>query len=201
MNRGFNKTKTEICNFIEEDNIYNKSFNNISFVDNINSINFTDCIFDSCTFHIEIYNSTFTNCLFVNSDLSNTIIDECGLHYVSFINSKLVGLNLSNSILKNSILENNICMMLNFFHLDIKSCDFKNNNMISSRLYNIKLSKVSFIDNKMNGIEIIETSLKNIDLRSNDISDIVISVNDIKGCIIDVNQVFDFIKLLEVVIK
>lgn len=200
MNKGFTKTETELSKYNKKDKIYNKYYKNEIF-DDIISIDIMDTIFDNCSFKGNIINTTITNCLFKNCDMSNTNIIECGLHYITIINSKLLGLEITDSMLKNSILENNLCTLLNIYNVNTKNVDFNNNNMSNSRIYNTKLNKVNFTNNNMLDIEILLTSLNNIDLSTNKINGIKISPNDIKGCIINTEQVYDIVNLLQINIK
>ena len=189
------------CEFILDDTIiYNKCYKDEN-IDELNSLTFDDCVFFKCVFLKNINNTIFTNCKFINCDFSNVEVSKCGLHFITIIDSKMVGTNFIDSSIRNSIIENNLSNMIYFSNCIINSVEFKENNMVNCTFQLIKLDKVKFINNKMNEIEIISTSLKNIDLSTNDIRGIKISLNDIKHSIIDYNQIYDLINLLEIKIK
>ena len=93
---------------------------------------------------------------------------------------------------------------MNYFTISdcaVENTEFINCNLISSRLFNLKLKNTEFKESVMRDFEVINTSLKGIDLSTDEISNLLVNIGDIAGIKVNMSQAIDLLKLLEIEVK
>jgi fluoroquinolone resistance protein len=93
---------------------------------------YENCIFKNCNFYnSDLSGFIFRECIFDGCDLSLVIIKHTTLHDISFLNSKLLGIQFHecNSFLFSVTFNNCILKMSVFFKLKLKKYKFTNCNL------------------------------------------------------------------------
>jgi fluoroquinolone resistance protein len=158
-----------------EDNTqyYLETFNNLSNTAQlINAVEFVECTFNNCNFSESTFkHCLFEKCKFVDCNLSLVKIQGSRFLEVSFIDSKLIGINWSEGVFKTkSLLQRkpfdfdhcvlNHCV---FFGLDLKEikmsqCSLINANFEEADLSKADCTKSDFKNTQFNRTNLTETN-------------------------------------------
>ena len=113
---------------------------------------FSDCTFIQCHFHaFNLSGVDFTDCIFDHTEISLPKMTNCGLHGVSFKDSKLVGVDFSR------------CSS-HFFTISFRNCLIETCNFSS-----LKLNRTPFTDSTIRECRFTGSNLSEADFEGSDL--------------------------------
>ena len=139
--------------------------------------------------------------IFENCDLSNTDFSAGSIHRVEFSDSKILGLNLSDTSLGNVLFHNCNANLISFGYSKLKQVQFDSCSLRNADYFESKFNKVAFKECDLNEANFEGTPLKGIDLSSCTFERLNVSINDLTGCEVNENQALGFARLLGLIIK
>lgn len=186
---------------IDDSLINNKRFNQATFDNNADYINFENCVFENCQFKKNLSHAVFYNCRFTKCDFSNIVLDKCGFHACLIESSRLMGTVMYFSNLNNTQMVANKMTLIEFAESKFNNLTLKENDLKTALFNKVVIKDILLENNDFSETSFNETSLKNVDLRSCKIEEIDISSQDIEGAIVDQVQAIELINILHLIIK
>ncbi len=172
------------------------------FEEEINRMRFDQVVFKNVTFmDVTFTNIELTDVIFEKCDLSNTDFSGGAIHRVEFIESKLVGLNLTEATFGNVVFDNCYANLSSFGYASLKNVKFERCSLRNGDFFECKFNKIDFTDCDLVEANFTNTSLDGIDLSSCKIDQLSLSPGDLKGCVVSSEQAIAFARLLGIVIK
>lgn len=167
--------------------------NKISF----DQIHFRDVVFEGVRFdQVE-----FIDCKFERCDLSNVDFGDSVFHRVEFYQSKLVGIQCTQSRFGHVAMKNCVANYAAFSFSKMKRVKFQQTTFNKSDFFECIFDKVEFNECELDGSNFSETSLENIDLSTCTYEQLTVSVEKLSGCTVSPEQAMGFAKSLGLLIK
>ena len=167
-------------------------FENVCIEENLDNITMDGCKFSKCQFKdcsfsfIEYMDIIFDHCEFENVHLN-----QCSLSRVHFISCRISGMELSQSLVQDTLFQ--LCKG--------HYCDFDINDLTGSGFVQCDFKKTSFDKCILNSTEWFNTKLKELDFSSCEIENIAVSSDKLTGVVVNSSQALEFVKLLGIVVK
>ena len=138
----------------------------------------------------------FDHCEFVNVHLN-----QCSLSRVHFISCRISGMELSQSLVQDTLFQ--LCKghYCDFGGSTFKECAFDINDLTGSGFVQCDFKKTSFDKCILNSTEWFNTKLKELDFSSCEIENIAVSSDKLTGVVVNSSQALEFVKLLGLVVR
>lgn len=177
-------------------------FENVCIEENLDNITMDGCKFSKCQFKdcsfsfIEYMDIIFDHCEFENVHLN-----QCSLSRVHFISCRISGMELSQSLVQDTLFQ--LCKghYCDFGGSTFKDCAFDINDLTGSGFVQCDFKKTSFDKCIFNSTEWFNTKLKELDFSSCEIENIAVSSDKLTGVVVNSSQALEFVKLLGIVVK
>lgn len=160
-------------------------------------IHFQDVSFDGVQFE----QVEFIDCHFDRCDLSNVNMGDAILHRLEINQSKLVGMQCSQSRLGHILIQDSVANYASFSFSQFKNVRFQQTALSKSDFFESGFTKVEFDSCELDGANFTETSLATIDLSSCTYEQVTVSVDKLAGCTVSTEQALGFAKSLGLIIK
>ncbi|AEP86050.1 pentapeptide repeat-containing protein [Bacillus spizizenii] len=174
------------CTICDEDIerlcVENTIFRNVVFIDvSFRHIELTDVIFEKC-------------------DLSNADFSGAVIHRTSVKQSKMVGMNVAESTLRNVSFEECHGHFSSFSYSNMKQVRFDHCALMQSECSNMALQQTHFDGCELEGASFTGTSLQNMDISTCRFEQLHVSLDKLKGCKIAPEHAIAFARALGAVI-
>lgn len=164
---------------------------------------FYKCIFENCKFLESIFSQCiFEDCIFKNSDLSLVVVKQSSFFGVSFKESKLVGVNWTNSgkpftaDFYTCTLDYSIYIGMNLRKVKMISCSIKDADFAEADLAN-----ASFVGSDLQGARFLNTNLTQTDFTDAKNYSIDPRCNKLKKTQFSLPEAISLLKYFDIVIK
>ena len=171
-------------------------FENVCIEENLDNITLDGCKFSKCQFIDGSFSGIFDHCEFENVHLN-----QCSLSRVHFISCRISGMELSQSLVQDTLFQ--LCKghYCDFGGSTFKECAFDINDLTGSGFVQCDFKKTSFDKCILNSTEWFNTKLKELDFSSCEIENIAVSSDKLTGVVVNSSQALEFVKLLGIVVK
>lgn len=155
---------------------------------------FTDCNFEGAAF----FDVEFNSCDFSNSKFLNSYFCRC-----EFSGCKCMGIDMSETIIKNSLFENCDLSYSNFDEAKLTDVNFKSVNFTEGTMTDAKLKKFVTVNSKFVRNNFFKTMLQGVDFSDNEIIAPLLSNPPIElhGATVNMFQAADLIRLWGIIVK
>lgn len=168
----------------------------------IERMEFSQVIFKNVVFQDVTFESIMcTDVIFENCDLSNANLMNANMHRTEFRDSKMLGINLAESYLKNILFVGCILNLGSFGYANLQQVRFENCVMRSADYYECIFKKVEFHACDIEEVNFSQTSLKGIDISNSTFERLSLGIEDLRGCIVSREQALGFATMLGLKIK
>jgi uncharacterized protein YjbI with pentapeptide repeats len=194
----------DIANLLDEDRYISRGIVRSWGINELpeGKITFDQIHFQEVNFEgIQFEQVEFIDCRFDRCDLSNVNLGESIIHRVEFHQSKLVGMQSSQSRLGHVLIQDCVANYTSFSFSQFKHVRFQQTSLCKSDFFESKFTKVEFNTCELDGANFSETSLENIDLSTCTYEQVTVSVDKLAGCTVSTEQALGFAKSLGLVIK
>jgi len=194
---------THINKFHDEDCVELSLIQDCAFEDQtaeniaINQVLFKHVVFNR--FHLP--HAQLTDIVFEQCDLSNVDFSQCFMDRVQFTNCKLVGINMTEASLKNTVFDNCNANYAVMRYLNCKQSYFRNTSFAEADLYSATLVDVAFARCNLDKVQFSGTKLSGIDISTCQFYQLALTADDLRGCTIAPAQAIALANIFGVVIK
>ena len=150
---------------------------------------------------IKIDSCCFKDSILKDSELENVHFIKANLYRIRFINCRCMGIEITDSLLKNVLFDSCNAAYSNFGLSSFKNVLFHHTNLENSGFIQCMFDHLEFDRACLNNSDFFNTNLDKIDFSSSDINNIGVSENLLKGIILSPEQALEFIKLLGIKVK
>ncbi|WP_295568464.1 pentapeptide repeat-containing protein [uncultured Holdemanella sp.] len=185
--------ETYVSDYLFENVSIEESLDNIT----IDGCKFSKCQFKDCSFSfIECMDLIFDHCEF-----ENVHFNQCSLSRVHFISCRISGVEISQSLNQDVLIQ--LCKghYCDFGGSTFKDCLFDTNDFTGSGFIQCDFKQSSFCKCVLNLTEWFNTELKKLDFSSCGIENIAVSSDKLTGVVVNSSQALEFVKLLGIVVK
>ena len=151
--------------------------------------------------NIENQNMTIDACRFDHCEFENTHFLKCSLYRVQFINCRCMGIEISDSLLDNTLFDSCNNAYSNYGMSSFKKVRYENTNLENSGFIQCTFKDIEFKNVQLDDSDFFNTNLNKVDFSTCQINNIGVSENMLKGIIINTQQAMTFLKLLGIVVK
>jgi uncharacterized protein YjbI with pentapeptide repeats len=165
----------------------------------IKSSVFKDCIFHNCYFE----NGSFVDVIFQSCDFSNSNFSGAYFERCQFISCKCVGVNMCNTVIKQTTIEQSKFQYSLFDKTRITAVLFDHTDLTEVSMAESKLKKFEAVGSIFRKNNFFKTMLEAIDFTENEFSMPTVSSPpiELKGVVVNLFQAADLIGMWGVVIK
>lgn len=142
-----------------------------------------------------------TDAIFEKCDLSNVDFSQCFMDRVRFNNCKLMGIDMTESCLKNTVFDDCNAAYSVLRYIDCKEVNFYNSSFAEADFYSSTLTDVSFAHCNIDKVQFSGTKLAGIDLSTCQFYQLGLTPDNLCGCIIAPEQAIALANIFGVVIK
>ena len=139
--------------------------------------------------------------IFDHCEFENVHLNQCSLSRVHFISCRISGMELSQSLVQDTLFQ--LCKghYCDFGGSTFKDCMFDINDLTGSGFVQCDFKKTSFDKCILNSTEWFNTKLKELDFSSCEIENIALSSDKLTGVVVNSSQALEFVRLLGIVVK
>ena len=177
-------------------------FENVCIEESLDNITIDGCKFSKCQF--KDCSFSFCECMdiiFDHCEFENVHFNQCSLSRVHFISCRISGMELSQSLVQDTLFQ--LCKghYSDFGGSTFKDCMFDTNDLTGSGFIQCNFKHVSFDKCVLNSTEWFNTELKKLDFSSCEIENMAVSSDKLTGVVVNSSQALEFVKLLGIVVK
>lgn len=193
---------SECVNNIDGSYIYDFEFQNQTFDDTCETLEFNGCVFKKCILLGSVFRRChFVDCVFIQCDLSNVEFDNVGFSRVHFLNSKLSGVQFYKSKFKNVLIEDCYGRYANFASSEISHMQINNSNFSESAFNSMILQHLGLNGVDLTRLEVFNSPLKDIDVSDCDIGGLHASFKDLQGLTCNEFQAIMIVEIMGINVK
>ncbi len=188
--------------FVDEEMIYDSEFNHLD-ISTINwNIKIDGCKFTNCKFtHLDLEQMEWIDVIFDHCEFERVHLSSSTLCRVHFVGCRVSGLEITNSLIQDVLLQSSKGNYCNFSGSKIKDCAFTQSDFSSSSFVHCDWIHSCFDHCDLDDSEWVNTNLKGIDFSTSSISNILVSNDLLKGVIVNESQALEFVRILGLIIK
>ena len=139
--------------------------------------------------------------IFDHCEFENTHFLKCSLYRVQFINCRCMGIEISDSLLDNTLFDSCNNAYSDYGMSTFKKVRYENTNLENSGFIQCTFKDIEFKNVQLDDSDFFNTNLNKVDFSTCQINNIGVSENMLKGIIINTQQAMTFLKLLGIVVK
>lgn len=160
---------------------------------------FENCTFQNCNFE----NASFIDVIFQSCDFSNSKFTGAYFERCEFTSCKCVGVNMSDTIIKQTIFEHSNFQYSYFDKTKISDVLFDHIDFTEASMTEAKLKRFETRESRFFKNNFFKTLLNAIDFSDNEFASPIVSTPpvELKGAIINMFQAADLIGLWGIVVK
>lgn len=184
-----------------------KIYENILFSVNPDSnVSFSDITFDSCKFEkidfhlLNLKNVFFCDCIFEHVDCANFEFYKTNFTRCQFIDCKMIGTSFIDSVLVDVCISSSLLRYSNFSNCKLQHFALVKTDCSQTSFHYMNVKDFSISQSNLQGAEFLETSLKQVDLSDSSIEGIVIDLRSLKGAKVSFEQAASLAQILGVII-
>jgi uncharacterized protein YjbI with pentapeptide repeats len=145
--------------------------------------------------------SEFIDCVFTDCDLSNSQFINCTFIRCEFINTRLTGTHFVESFLSNVLIDKSHCNFVDFASSKLEVLELSNSLFHDGNFYENEVKQMTFSNLELQRTTFFETSLNDVDLSSCMLYEIKTDLKSIKGSVISSFQAREVCHLLGIKIN
>lgn len=169
---------------------------------NATNIAFSQVLFKNVVFNcIHWPLAKITDTIFEKCDLSNVDFSQCFMDRVRLTNCKLVGIDMTETYLRNTVFDDCNAAYSVLRYTDCKKVNFHNSSFTEADFYSVTLNDVSFAHCNLDKVQFSGTKLAGIDLSTCQFYQLGLTPDNLRGCIIAPEQAIVLANIFGVIIK